>query len=42
MKAGVEMVESLCYKLQMLGVPIDGSDNMFCDNEAVYKNNITP
>ena len=32
MKAGVEMVESLRYKLRMFGAPIDGSSNVFCDN----------
>ena len=42
MKTGVDMVEALCYKLQMFVVPIDGSDNVFCNNEAVYKNTITP
>ena len=42
MKAGVDMVEALCYKLRMFGVPIYGSANVFCDNEAVYKNTITP
>ena len=26
----------------MFGALIDGSDNVFCDNKAVYKNNITP
>ena len=26
----------------MFGVPIDDDDNMLCDNEAVYKNTITP
>ena len=41
MKAGVEMVEALSNKLIMFGVPIYGSDKMFCDNEAIYKNNIT-
>ena len=42
MKAGVEMVEALCYKLQIFGEPIDGSANVFCDNKAIYKNTITP
>ena len=42
MKAGVEMVEALRYTLQMFGVPIYGSANVFCDNDAVYKNTITP
>ena len=42
MKVGVEMVESLRYKLLMFGVPIDGSANVLCDNKAVYKNTITP
>ena len=36
------MVEALHYKLQMVGVQIDGSANVLCYNEAVYKNNITP
>ena len=26
----------------MFGVPIDGSTEIFCDNEAVYKNESTP
>ena len=26
----------------MFGVPIDGSTDIFCDNEAVYKNSSTP
>ena len=42
MKAGVGMVEALHYKLQMFGVPIYGYTNMFCDNEAIYNNTITP
>ena len=41
-KAAVEMVEARRYKLWMFGLPIDVSDNMFCDNEVVYKNTITP
>ena len=35
------MVEELHYDLQMFGVPIYGSANVFCDNEAIYKNTIT-
>ena len=31
MKSGVEIFEALRYKLRMFGVPIDGSDNVFCD-----------
>ena len=42
MKAGVEMVEALCYKLQMFGISIDGSSNVFCDHEVIYNNTITP
>ena len=26
----------------MFGVPIDGPANMYCDNEAVYKNVLNP
>ena len=42
MKAGVEMIEDLRYKLKMSGVPIYGSSNVFCDNEAIYKNTTAP
>jgi hypothetical protein len=42
MKIAVEMNEALRYKLRMLGVPIDGPTNVFCDNEAVYKNTAIP
>ena len=42
MKTGVEMIEALRYKLRMFGIPIDGPANVYCDNEAVYKNTVTP
>jgi len=32
------MIETLRYKLRIFGVPIDGAANVYCDNEAVYKN----
>ena len=34
----LELVVSLRYKLRMFGIPIEGPTNVFCDNEAVYKN----
>ena len=42
MKNAIELIESLRYKLRMFGVPIDGPTNIFCDNEAVYKNTTLP
>ena len=36
------MIAALQYKLRMFGVPIDGTTDIFCDNEAVYKNASTP
>jgi hypothetical protein len=35
MKIAVELIESLQYKLRMLGVPVDGPSDVFCDNQAV-------
>lgn len=32
----------LRYKLRMFGIPIEGESNVFCNNEAVYKNASTP
>ena len=38
MKNAIELIEALRYKLRMFGVPIEGPTNIFCKNEAVYKN----
>ena len=38
MKNYVYLMAALLYKLSMFGVPIDGSTDIFCENEAVYKN----
>ena len=35
MKNSVDMIAALQYKLRMFGIPIDGSTEIFCDNEAV-------
>ena len=42
MKNSAERIAALRYKLRMFGVPIDKSNGIFCDNEAVYKNASTP
>ena len=42
MRVAVDMIEALRYKLRMFGVPIDGPGNVYCDNEAVYKNTALP
>ena len=38
LRQAVEMTQALRYKLRMFGVPLTGSTNIYCDNEAVYKN----
>ena len=42
MKTAVEQIEGLRYKLRMMGVPLDGPTNTFCDNESVFKNATLP
>ena len=42
MKNAVKLIAALRYKLRIFGVPIDGSTDMFCNNEAVYKNASMP
>lgn len=42
MKNAIELIEGIRYKLRMFGVPIEGPTNIFCDNEAVYKNCSVP
>jgi hypothetical protein len=42
MRILVEMLESLRYKLRMLGIPIDGPVNTFCDNKSVVTSSTIP
>jgi hypothetical protein len=42
MRISIEMIEGLRYKLRMLGVPIDGGCNVFCDNNGVVLNTTVP
>ena len=41
-KTATEMIQALRYKLCMMGIPIYGPTNMFCDNEAVVRNSTMP
>ena len=38
LRVASELIVSLRYKLRMFGIPIQGPAQVFCDNEAVYKN----
>jgi hypothetical protein len=38
LRIATEQNISLRYKLRMFGIPINGYTNIFCDNEAVFKN----
>ena len=42
MRMAVEHIEALCYKLRMFGVLIEGPTDVFCDNEAMFKNTTIP
>ena len=42
MKNAVELIAALRYKHRMFSVQIDGSTDMFCEIEAVYKNASIP
>lgn len=42
LRIAVEMIEALRYKLRMLGVPIFGPANGFCDNQSVVINSTWP
>ena len=38
LRVGCEINDGLRYKLRMVGVPIEGPTNVYCDNEAVVSN----
>ena len=42
LRTGTEMIIALRYKLRMMGVPLDGPTNVFCDNESVVKSSVNP
>jgi hypothetical protein len=42
LKTGTELVEALRYKLQMMGVPLEGTANVFVDNNSVVTNSTVP
>ena len=42
MKTAIEQVEAMRYKLRMMGIPITAPTNVYCDNEAVFKNSTFP
>ena len=42
LRIAVKMNEALRIKLRMLGIPLDGPTNVFCDNESVVKNASIP
>ena len=42
MRIAVEMTEGLQCKLRMMGVPVDGSADVYCDDESVVKNTSRP
>jgi Reverse transcriptase (RNA-dependent DNA polymerase) len=42
LRIATEMNEALRYKLRMMGVPIVGASNCFCDNQSVVTNAILP
>ena len=42
MKTAIELIEGLRCKLRMMGMPVNGPTNVFCDNESVFKNATRP
>ena len=42
MRIAIEMIEGMRYKLRMMGVPIDGPCNVFCDSDSVVQNTTRP
>jgi hypothetical protein len=42
LRIAVELIESLRYKLRMMGIPIAGPCSILCDNESVVKNSSIP
>jgi hypothetical protein len=42
LRQAVDMIKGLCYKLRMMGVPIEEATKIYCDNELVVKSSTRP
>lgn len=42
MQIAIKLIERLRYNLRIMGVPIQGSCNVICDNKSVVKNVLRP
>jgi len=42
LRIATETIKALCYKLRMMGVPIEGPANALVDNDSVIKNSTVP
>ena len=43
LRQAVELVQALRFKIRQFGIPLEeGGANLYCDNEAVYKNVVYP
>lgn len=42
LRIATEQIISLKYKLKMMGIKVEDSANVFCDNEALAKKSSTP
>jgi hypothetical protein len=42
LKQSIDLIEGLRYKLRMMGIPIDATTSVYCDNEAVVRNTTAP
>ncbi|KAL7535371.1 hypothetical protein ACHAXR_006449 [Thalassiosira sp. AJA248-18] len=42
MRIARDLISAMRIKLNFFGVPLSGPTNVFCDNQAVYKNTSNP
>jgi hypothetical protein len=42
MKTAADQVEALRYKIRMMGIPLDGGTDVYCDNQSVFTNAASP
>ena len=42
LRIGIELLESLIYKIRMFGIPIEGEARIFCDNKSIVNGGTRP
>ena len=42
MRQAIDLIDGLRYKIRMMGIPLEGPMNVYCDNDSVVRSSTSP